>query len=115
MKFWCLCKTFNDHLNYSRVVMVCDKLHCYQKILNELMITSTRDSKSRCLPLQWNVNQGELFQLKKDIKKYYTITLSTLQRHMAVVYGGFRYYREKTNCSTKRVNNTSVWFHLFSH
>ena len=72
MKYWCLCKTFNDHLNCVGVIAVRDKLHCYNHTLYEMFVTSNGFKRNTGIPKkELNKEKSEPSQICSTMKKQF--------------------------------------------
>ena len=103
MKFFCLCKTFNDHLNCPGTIKVGDNLNIYDYTLHQMLVASNASGRKKSgIPKQFVRNSSELNQINKSVTLNFFNSLSAKQKQMAVVYAGFKDYRGKDLTNFKK-------------
>ena len=117
MKLFCLCKTFNDHLNCPGAIRVGDKLNMFNYTLHQMIVHTNGGRTQTGVPKEFKRTLSELSQVQNSAKLNFFYTLSTKQKQMAPVYAGFKDYRGKDLIEYKAnlVSLMTIQFRLFSN
>ena len=117
MKLFCLCKTFNNHLNCPGTIRVSDKLNMYNYTLHHMLVNTNGGSTRNYFPKEFKRTKSELNQVHNSVKLSFFHLLSLKQKQMSAVYSGFKDYRGKDliDYKSKYVSLKNIQFRLFFH